>query len=52
MANKRRKLDAEYREGAVRIVTGTGKLMVRDAEQVRVIEPAEAPSLPKLRARV
>lgn len=32
MASKRRKFDAESREGAVRIITGTGKLMAQIAK--------------------
>ncbi|WP_327418306.1 transposase [Streptomyces sp. NBC_01233] len=38
MAEKRRKLDAEFREGAVRIVTETGKPLAQVARELGINE--------------
>ncbi|MGJ3558506.1 transposase [Streptomyces sp. INA 01156] len=38
MAEKRRKLDAEFREGAVRIVTETGKPVAQVAKDLGINE--------------
>jgi transposase len=38
MAEKRRPYDAEFREGAVRIVLGTGKTIAQVAEELGVKE--------------